>query len=304
LLVDEDRWGRREVGVTESGAQSGPTALRVILGAHLRRMRVAAGISRSDAGWEIRSSESKISRMELGRVGLKERDVGDLLGLYGLDDDEERERLLRLAREANNPGWWHRYGDVLPSWFHSYLDLEAAAQLIRVYELQFIPGLLQTPDYIRAVVQLGRGMIPGEEVERRVTLRTNRQGVLSRPEPVRLWAVVDEAVLRRPIGGVKSMIEQLNHLIDASQLPNVTLQVMPFSVGGHAATGGAYSILRFPEQDLPDMVYIEHLTSALYLDKLEDLDQYTATMEALCVAAPPPNKTRDILTDIRKDFER
>jgi hypothetical protein len=290
--------------VTESGAQSGPTALRVILGAHLRRMRVAAGISRSDAGWEIRSSESKISRMELGRVGLKERDVGDLLSLYGLDDEEERERLLRLAREANNPGWWHRYGDVLPSWFHSYLDLEAAAQLIRVYELQFIPGLLQTPEYIRAVVQLGRGMIPADEVERRVTLRTNRQGVLTRPEPVRLWAVVDEAVLRRPIGGVKSMIEQLNYLIDASQLPNVTLQVMPFSVGGHAATGGAYSILRFPEQDLPDMVYIEHLTSALYLDKLEDLDQYTATMEALCVAAPPPNKTRDILTDIRKDLER
>ncbi|MER7243557.1 helix-turn-helix transcriptional regulator [Kribbella sp. NPDC000426] len=290
--------------MTESGAQSGPTALRVILGAHLRRMRAAAGISRSDAGWEIRSSESKISRMELGRVGLKERDVGDLLSLYGLDDDEERERLLRLAREANNPGWWHRYGDVLPSWFHSYLDLEAAAQLIRVYELQFIPGLLQTPEYIRAVVQLGRGMIPADEVERRVTLRTNRQGVLTRPEPVRLWAVVDEAVLRRPIGGVKSMIEQLNYLIDASQLPNVTLQVMPFSVGGHAATGGAYSILRFPEQDLPDMVYIEHLTSALYLDKLEDLDQYTATMEALCVAAPPPNKTRDILTDIRKDFER
>jgi transcriptional regulator with XRE-family HTH domain len=283
---------------------TGPTARRMILGTQLRRLRERAGITRAQAAWEIRASESKISRMELGRVGLKERDVGDLLSLYGLDDEEERERLLRLAREANNPGWWHRYGDVLPSWFHSYLDLEAAAQLIRVYELQFIPGLLQTPDYIRAVVQLGRGMIPGEEVERRVTLRTNRQGVLSRPEPVRLWAVVDEAVLRRPIGGVKSMIEQLNHLIDQSQLPNVTLQVMPFSVGGHAATGGAYSILRFPEQDLPDMVYIEHLTSALYLDKLEDLDQYTATMEALCVAAPPPNKTRDILTDIRKDFER
>ena len=121
--------------MTESGAQSGPTALRIILGGHLRRMRVAAGISRSDAGWEIRSSESKVSRMELGRVGFKERDVSDLLTLYGLDDGEERERLLALARDANNPGWWHRYGDVLPSWFHSYLDLEAAAQLIRVYEL-------------------------------------------------------------------------------------------------------------------------------------------------------------------------
>ncbi len=290
--------------MNESGAQSGPTALRIILGAHLRRMREAAAISRSDAGWEIRSSESKVSRMELGRVGFKERDVGDLLTLYGLDDGEERERLLALAREANNPGWWHRFGDVLPSWFNSYLGLEAAAQLIRTYELQFVPGLLQTQDYVRAVVQLGRGLIPAEEVERRVALRVNRQGILSRPNPVRLWAVVDESVLRRPIGGVKAMMMQLDHLIEATHQPNITLQVMQFGSGGHAATGGAYSILRFPEQDLPDIVYIEHLTSALYLDKLEDLDQYTATMEALCVAAPPPNKTRDILAGIRKDYER
>jgi len=287
----------------QDDSAGGPTVLRMLLGAHLRRLREAASVTREDAGWEIRSSESKISRMELGRVGFKERDVDDLLTLYGLEDDQERERLLALARDANNPGWWHRYGDVLPSWFHSYLDLEAAAQLIRVYELQFVPGLLQTPDYIRAVIQLGRGLIPAEEVERRVALRTGRQVVLTRPEPVRIWAVVDEAVLRRPIGGVKAMIQQLDHLIDASQYPNVTLQVMPFNVGGHAATGGAYSILRFPEQDLPDMVYIEHLSSALYLDKLEDLDQYTATMEALCVAAPPPNRTRDILTNIKKDFE-
>jgi hypothetical protein len=288
--------------VTESGAQGGPTALRIILGAHLRRMREAAGITRSDAGWEIRSSESKVSRMELGRVGFKERDVRDLLTLYGLDDGEERERLMALARDANNPGWWHRFGDVLPSWFHSYLGLEAAAQLIRTYELQFVPGLLQTPEYVRAVVQLGRGLIPAEEVERRVSLRVNRQQILHRPDPVRLWAVVDESVLRRPIGGLKAMRLQLEYLIEASHLPNVTLQVMPFDSGGHAATGGAYSILRFPEQDLPDIVYIEHLTSALYLDKLEDLDQYTATMEALCVAAPPPSKTRDRLATILEDF--
>ena len=242
--------------------------------------------------------------MELGRVGFKERDVGDLLTLYGLDDGEERERLLALAREANNPGWWHRYGDVLPSWFHSYLGLEAAAALIRTYELQFVPGLLQTTDYVRAVVQLGRGLITAEEVERRVALRVNRQEVLTRPNPVRLWAVVDESALRRPIGGVKAMMMQLDSLIEATDLPNITLQVMKFDSGGHAATGGAYSILRFPEQDLPDIVYIEHLTSALYLDKLEDLDQYTATMEALCVAAPPPNKTRDILAGIRRDFDR
>ncbi|MEU4286684.1 helix-turn-helix transcriptional regulator [Kribbella sp. NPDC026596] len=290
--------------MTESGAQSGPTALRIILGAHLRRMREAAGITRSDAGWEIRSSESKVSRMELGRVGFKERDVRDLLTLYGLDDGEERERLLSLARDANNPGWWHRFGDVLPSWFHSYLDLEAAATLIRTYELQFVPGLLQTTDYVRAVVQLGRGLIPAEEVERRVALRVNRQNILTRPDPVRLWAVVDESVLRRPIGGTKPMCLQLEHLIEMTHLPNLTLQVMQFKSGGHAATGGAYSILRFPEQDLPDIVYIEHLTSALYLDKLEDLDSYTATMESLCVAAPPPNKTRDILAGILKEYER
>ncbi|MEU4192411.1 helix-turn-helix transcriptional regulator [Kribbella sp. NPDC026611] len=286
--------------MTESGAQSGPTALRIILGAHLRRMREAAGYSRSDAGWEIRSSESKVSRMELGRVGFKERDVSDLLHLYGLDDGEERERLLALAREANNPGWWHRYGDVLPSWFHSYLDLEAAASMIRTYELQFVPGLLQTEDYIRAVVQLGRGLIPADEVDRRVALRVGRQTILRKQNPVRLWAVVDEAALRRPIGGAKAMVLQLEHLIDMTQLPNVTLQVMPFKTGGHSGTGGAYSILRFAEQDLPDIVYIEHLTSALYLDKLEDLDQYTETMEALCVAAPSPNKTRDFLFNILK----
>ncbi|TDD27722.1 XRE family transcriptional regulator, partial [Kribbella turkmenica] len=212
--------------MTESGAQSGPTALRIILGAHLRRMREAAGISRSDAGWEIRSSESKVSRMELGRVGFKERDVSDLLTLYGLDDGEERDRLLSLARDANNPGWWHRFGDVLPSWFHSYLDLESAAQLIRTYELQFVPGLLQTPEYVRAVVQLGRGLIPAEEVERRVALRVNRQEILTRPSPVRLWAVVDESVLRRPIGGVKSMRLQLEYLLEATHMPNLTLQVM------------------------------------------------------------------------------
>jgi hypothetical protein len=297
--------GAWEVSVSESGAQSGPTALRIILGAHLRRMRDAAGISRSDAGWEIRSSESKVSRMELGRVGFKERDVADLLTLYGLDDGEERERLLALAREANNPGWWHRFGDVLPSWFHSYLDLESAAQLIRTYELQFVPGLMQTPEYVRAVVQLGRGVIPAEEVERRVNLRVNRQNVLTRsnPNPVRLWAVVDESVLRRPIGGVKAMCAQLDHLIELTDLPNLTLQVVEFGSGGHAATGGAYSILRFPEQDLPDIVYIEHLTSALYLDKLDDLDKYTATMEALCLAAQPPNRTRDILTKIQREYE-
>jgi hypothetical protein len=241
--------------------------------------------------------------MELGRVGLRERDVSDLLTLYGLDDEEERERLLGLAREANNPGWWHRFGDVLPSWFQSYIDLEGTAELIRLYDLQLIPGLLQTPEYTRAVVQLGRGSVPTEEVERRIALRLQRQEALTRPEPIRLWAVVDEAALRRPVGGTTCIVEQLDHLIKISEMPNVTLQVAPFGLGGHAAQAGAFTILRFREPDLPDKVYIEHLTSALYLDTPEELDQYTAAMEALCVAAPQPAKSRDFIMNIRKEFE-
>jgi hypothetical protein len=139
----------------------------MLLGAHLRRLREVQGVSREDAGWEIRSSESKISRLELGRVGFKERDVADLLSLYGVDDQEERDRLLKLARDANTPGWWHRFGDVLPSWFQSYLGLEAAAGLIRGYEVQFVPGLLQTPDYARAVIRLGNEHARTEELDRR-----------------------------------------------------------------------------------------------------------------------------------------
>lgn len=288
--------------MTESGSQSGPTALRIMLGAHLRRMRESAGISREDAGWEIRSSESKISRMELGRVGFKERDVSDLLALYGLRDETERSRLLSLARDANNPGWWHRYGDLLPSWFQAYLGLEAAAELIRTYELQFVPGLLQTPEYARAVVQFNHAPVPGMEIDRKVVLRQSRQQVLSRPKPLRLWAVIDEAVLRRPIGGVEVMRVQLESLIEANRQPHITLQVMPFHSGGHPATGGAFSLLRFPDQDLPNVVYIEHLTGALYLDKAEDLDQYTATMDALCIAAPPPSRTEDLLTGLLKEL--
>jgi hypothetical protein len=287
----------------EGGSGSGPIVLRMLLGAHLRSLREAQGISREDAGWEIRASDSKISRMELGRVSFKERDVADLLTLYRVDDDEERNRLLALTREANTPGWWHRYGDVLPDWFQSYVGLEAAAALIRTYEVQFIPGLLQTRDYARAVVLLGHGRAPAEEIERRVDLRMARQRLVTRPGPPQLWAVVDEAVLRRPIGGLEVMRAQIEALIEVTTLPNVRLQVVGFEVGGHAAAGGSFSILRFPDQDLPDVVYVEQLTSALYLDKRDDVDHYAAAMERLCVEAEPPARTVDVLTNILKDLE-
>ncbi|WP_442788457.1 helix-turn-helix domain-containing protein [Dactylosporangium sp. NBC_01737] len=290
-------------GTPEGGSAGGPTVLRMLLGAHLRRLREAQGVTREDAGWEIRSSESKISRMELGRVGFKERDVADLLTLYGLDDDEERTRLLALARDANNPGWWHRFGDVLPNWFQSYLGLEAAAALIRTYEVQFVPGLLQTKEYARAVVLLGHGRAKADEIDRRVELRMARQQVLTRPDAPKLWVVVDEAALRRPIGGIDVMRGQVDALLEANTLPNVRLQVIPFNAGGHAAAGGAFTILRFPDQDLPDVVYIEQLTSALYLDKRDDVDLYAEAMERLCVEARPPTDTQKVLEEIRRDLE-
>ncbi|MER5704602.1 helix-turn-helix transcriptional regulator [Micromonospora sp. NPDC002296] len=287
---------------TEGGPATGPTVLRMLLGAQLRRLRESVGVTREGAGWEIRASESKISRMELGRVGFKERDVADLLSHYGVTDSEEREALLKLARDANSPGWWHRYGDVLPSWFQSYLGLEAAAALIRSYEVQFVPGLLQTPEYARAVVLLGHRGAGADEIDRRVGLRMQRQELLRRPQPPQLWAVVDEAALRRPIGGPEVMRGQFAALIEATRSPHVRLQIIPFEAGGHAAAGGAFTILRFGDQDLPDIVYIEQLTSAIYLDKREDLDYYAAAMERLCVEAEPPERTPELLARLRDEI--
>ncbi|WP_274527128.1 helix-turn-helix domain-containing protein [Micromonospora foliorum] len=286
----------------EGGPTTGPTVLRILLGAQLRRLRESSGVTREGAGWEIRSSESKISRMELGRVGFKERDVADLLTLYGVTEDHERDALLKLARDANSPGWWHRYGDVLPSWFQSYLGLEAAAALIRSYEVQFVPGLLQTREYARAVVLLGHGAAGPGEIDRRVALRMQRQQLLQRQNPPQLWAVVDEAALRRPIGGAEVMRGQLTALIEATKSPHIRLQVIPFAAGGHAAAGGAFTILRFGDQELPDIVYIEQLTSAIYLDKRDDLDYYAVAMERLCVEAEPPERTAEILGGLLDDL--
>ena len=289
------------VNVVSIQPGGGPTVLRIMLGAQLRNLREGRGISREDAGYTIRASGSKISRMELGRVSFKERDIADLLTLYGVEDPAERAALVDLAQQANSPGWWHKYGDVLPDWFQVYVGLEEAASLIRVYEVQFVPGLLQTPDYTRAVVQLGqRGATP-EEIEHRVSLRQDRQRVLVRRDPPRLWVVIDEAALRRPIGGAEVMRGQIERLIDASKEPHVTIQVLPFRLGGHAAEAGAFTLMRFPELDLPDVVYTEQLTSAVYLDKREDVERYTEVIERLSVQSEPPERTTDILNRILKE---
>lgn len=233
--------------------------------------------------------------MELGRVSFKARDVEDLLTLYGVTDEAERDSLLGLAREANVAGWWHSFGDVLPGWFQTYIGLEGAASLIRIYEVQFVHGLLQTEDYAHAVVSRGMRGAPAAEIDRRVALRLERQKALVSERAPRFHAVLDEAALRRPYGGREVMRTQLRHLIEMSEQPNITLQVMPFSFGGHAGESGAFTMLRFPESDLSDIVYLEQLTSALYLDKAEEVAQYEKAMVRLHAESPGPEESRDLL---------
>jgi transcriptional regulator with XRE-family HTH domain len=279
----------------------GPTIRRMLVGAQLRRLRTDMGLTREEAAKAIRASEWKIHRLENGQVGFKERDIVDLLALYGVTDPDEVAAFLMLTREANTPGWWQRYGDVLPPWFRTYVDLESAATLIRTYEGQFVPGLLQTDDYIRALVH-GTHLESAEEVGRRVRLRMARQTLLTREHPPRLWAVVDEAALRRPVGGREVMRAQLERLIDATKLPNVILQILPFGAGAHSAMVGAFSILRFADQQLPDVVYLEHLTSALYLDKRDEVERYLDVIEQLCIDSEPPAKTVELLAKILNEL--
>ena len=283
------------------GARADSTVLRMMLGHRLRRLREDAGVTPEDAGYEIRASRSKISRMEHGRVGFKERDLADLLTFYGVTDEQVRAAVLALARQANTPGWWTKYGDILADWFEAYLGLEAAASLIRTFELQFVHGLFQTEAYARAVTLLGHKAAPAGEIDRRVSLRIKRQDILASPEPPQVWSVMDESVLRRPVGGRAVMRTQLNHLEEMTCLPQVTIQVIPFGGGGHAAAGGSFTLLRFAEPELPDVVYIEQLTSALYLDDRQDIDHYLEVMNDLSTEALTPDRTTQFIAEITRE---
>jgi transcriptional regulator with XRE-family HTH domain len=276
-----------------TGARYGPTALRIALGAQLRRLREVSGITTEEAAEAIRATHSKISRLERGRSGAKQRDVADLLSLYGVTDETQREETLRLARQSATPGWWQQYGDVLPKWLELYVGLEEAASIIRTYEVQFVHGLMQTEDYARAVILIAN--VPAAEIDRRVSMRVRRQRMLTRPGAPDLWAVLDEAALRRPIASPNVMRAQLEHLLQLTDLPNVTLQIVPFRAGPHAAAGGPFTILRFPEPDLPDLVYLEQLNSALYLDQPNDAADYMTIMNQLCVQAETGAASKDIL---------
>jgi transcriptional regulator with XRE-family HTH domain len=289
------------VAVTAHSA-SRPTVRRRIVGAQLRRLREASGVTRRAAGASIGIGEAKLGRIEIGRVGLEEHDVKQLLELYGIHDEHERDALLALAREANRPGWLQAYSGAMPAWFRPYVDLEEAAQVIRTYEVQFIPGLLQTEDYARAVITQGISDAPEDEIERRVELRLRRQRILTVPNPTRLWAVIDEAALWRPIGGPEVTRAQLRALLDAARLQNITVQVMPFHVGGHAGEAGAFTILRFPEPELHDIAYVEQLTGAMYLERDDDMDHYGAAMERLCVQSASPEESMDLVSKIIREL--
>ena len=287
--------GRSPLGPPDPIQQGGPTVLRIVLGTHLRRLREANGITREAAGDAIRASHAKISRLELGRVGFKERDIVDLLSLYGVTEPGEREEYLNLARRANSRGWWHQDSNLLPSWFETYLGLEQAASVIRTYQVQFVPGLLQSEEYARSVILVGHQDEPADDIDRRVRLRMNRQKMLTEPGAPQLWAVIDEAALSRPFGTRRVMHDQIEHLLEMTSLPNVTVQVLPFEFGIHAAAGGPFTILRFAEADLPDVVYLEQLNSAIYLDKRPEVEDYLAVMERVSVQAETPAETKAIL---------
>jgi transcriptional regulator with XRE-family HTH domain len=276
----------------------GPTVSRIVLGTQLRRLREASGITREAAGAAIRASHAKISRLELGRVGFKQRDIVDLLTLYGVADEQERAGYLGLATQANVRGWWQQNSDLLPGWFEMYLRLEQESRIIRTYQVQFVPGLLQSRQYAREVILAGTRAMPERELDRRVQLRIDRQKILTGPDAPQLWVVLDEAALSRPFGSAEVMREQVRHLLEITTLPNVTVQVLPFRLGWHAATGGPFTILRFAERDLPDVVYLEQLNSAVYVEKRSDVEEYLAVMERVSVQAETPARSRVVLQEL------
>jgi transcriptional regulator with XRE-family HTH domain len=279
---------------------SAPTVLRILLGTQLRKLRESRGISAQEAARAIRGSESKISRIELGRNSVREVDIADLLNLYGVNDLADREQLLTLASQANQPGWWHRYQDVLPTWFQAYIGLEESAESIRSFDAQFVPGLLQTEDYSTAVIQLGA--YSAEDTDRLVYLRRERQRRFA-SGGLRLWAVIDEMALRRPVGTPALLRAQLDHLLDISDRPGLTIQITPFLTGASYAAPSSFSILSFATDDLPDVVYVEQLTNAMYLDKPVDVDRYHSAMDQISASSTTPEQTPDLLRTMLAELE-
>ncbi|MFF0202878.1 helix-turn-helix transcriptional regulator [Streptomyces sp. NPDC005017] len=285
-----------------SEPRSAPTVGQVVLGRRLLDLRERAGLKREEAARVLRVAPATVRRMEMAEVALKIPYLQLLLKAYGVPDDEA-ESFVRLAEEANRPGWWQRFHDILPGWFSMHVSLEGAASLIRSYEPHFVPGLLQTEDYARGVLLSGAvGQTRPDDIERYVALRVQRQDLLTREGAPRFWAVMDETVLRRQVGGPEVMRAQIDRLLEATKLPNVTLQVVPFATGPHPGTYGPFVLFRFAVPELPDMVYSEYLTGAVYLDARSEVATHLEVMDRMAAQAATAHRTKEILRDLRKEL--
>ncbi|WP_230203099.1 helix-turn-helix domain-containing protein [Parafrankia discariae] len=280
-----------------------PTVRRRRLGAELRRLRETAGVTADQARIHLDCAASKISRIELGRSPTTARDVADLLELYQVTDSDTVTALTALARQSNERGWWQSYGDLLPGWFDGYIGLETEASAITTYETQLVPGLLQTPGYAAAVLAAGVPRRSESDIARQVELRTQRQRLLTRDRPPAVWAILDEAVLRRPVGGVEVLHAQLLHLLDQAQMPALTLQVLPFDAGAHPALGTGFSVLRFDAgAGDEDVVYIEALDSAIYVERAADVRRYIARLDHIRAIALPPQQSLEMIKKVADDI--
>ncbi|MFG2603031.1 helix-turn-helix domain-containing protein [Streptomyces sp. NPDC048514] len=286
-----------------SERRTAPTVGQVVLGKRLQELREAAGLSRESAARVLRVASATVRRMEMAEVSLKIPYVQVLLSTYGVAA-EEAAAFVRLAEEANQPGWWQRYHDVLPDWFSLYVSLEGAARVIRSYEPHFVPGLLQTEDYARAVLEAGTiGQTEPRSVERHVSLRMERQRLLERHDPPHLWVIMDETVLRRPVS-VRSEVlrDQLDRLLEYAERDRVTLQIAEFAAGPHPGTYAPFTLFRFAEPELPDMVFTEYLTGALYLDSRREVSAHLEVLDHMTARAASATRTKKLLREYREQL--
>ncbi|MET7892031.1 helix-turn-helix transcriptional regulator [Streptomyces mirabilis] len=280
---------------------SAPTVLRMVLGKRLKQLREQAGVSFEEAARAIEVTPLTVRRIEKAEVGLRIPYVKELLRTYGVPATEIDD-FLTLAREANQPGWWYKYRDVLPEWFSAYVSLESEASVIRLYEPHYVPGLLQTNDYATALIRVGFPNESKEDVARRVALRTRRQDLLAKPDAPAIWAILDETVLRRPVGGAEVMRAQIDRLHEVLDMPKVRIQVMRFGVGAHPGAFGPFHHFRFGFSELPDVIYTESLAGAVYVDRPGDVVTYLEVLDRMSVQAEPVARTRAILAELRKEL--
>jgi transcriptional regulator with XRE-family HTH domain len=279
-----------------------PTVLRRRLGQELRNMRRSKALTAAQVAKALSWSESKVSRIESGKSPLADQDAKLLLGEYGVGDPDEIRQFITLARKSRQNGWWHSFGDALPEWFKPYLGFEADAASIWTYQTELVPGLLQTESYAQAVIRATEPDFSAEEVEARASARVQRQEILTSEAPPKVWAILNEAVIRRIVGSAGIMKEQLTALADrAESLPNVTVQVLPFDAGAHVSMGYSFSYLSF--DDVPgSVVYAEGITSGTYFDKQSDLSRHEEMFQRLVAASERPEKSIDMIRNIAEEY--